>query len=288
MLMPIQRIDSFNPHVLFSITAITHKDSEYTTYYHDHDFVELSIIRSGQLEYLIEGKKYTLKKDDVLIFNPGVHHQAIINTDTVCGELHIGIGNLHIDGAESNYMNVSKWPPIISMKKYQNEFEECCKEIEKEERLRSLGHSFMLKALTMKLILIIYREMDELSVPTSLQGTDLASRDKKIIVQSIIDYMREYYMTDISLDNISKNMYLSPVYISKIFKEEIGTSPINYLIQIRLEKAKEMMENEDLPVNVVAKSVGYEDAYYFSKLFKKYYGSAPSTYIKEKRMNQKG
>ncbi|MEG0387843.1 MAG: AraC family transcriptional regulator, partial [Niameybacter sp.] len=87
--------------------------------------------------------------------------------------------------------------------------------------------------------------------------------------------------------NISKNMYLSPVYISKIFKEETGTSPINYLIQIRLEKAKEILEKNDMPINLVAKSVGYEDAYYFSKLFKKYYGSAPSAYSKQIKKEQK-
>lgn len=285
MLISPQRIDSFNPHILFTISAMTNKDNLGVTTYHNHDFVEVSIVTSGQLEYLIEGKKYKLKKDDVLISNPGVYHQALVDSHTVCSELHIGLGNLNIDEKGPNQITLSKWPPIVSIKKYNNEFVECCKEIEKEQRLRTLGHSFMLKSLTMKLLLIIYREMDERSAPTSLQGAQLESRDKKVIVQTVIDYMQDYYMNDISLDNISKNMYLSPVYISKIFKEEIGTSPINYLIQIRLEKARELMETEDLPVNVIAKSVGYEDAYYFSKLFKKYYGSAPSTYIKQKRAN---
>ena len=94
-------------------------------------------------------------------------------------------------------------------------------------------------------------------------------------------------MEDISLDKISKNMYLSPVYISKIFKEETGTSPINYLIQIRLEKAKQILEKDTMPINMVAKAVGYEDAYYFSKLFKKYYGMSPSTYSKQKIKQKK-
>ncbi|MDA3733254.1 AraC family transcriptional regulator [Niameybacter massiliensis] len=283
MLIPIQCIDSFNPHVLFIINAVTNKDNLYPTTYHDHDFVELSIVTSGQVNYLIEDKKYVLKKDDVMVFNPGVHHQALLDANTTCTELHIGIGNLHIDCTSPNYMKSLNWPPIVSIQKYKNEFMECCNEIEQEQRLRPLGHSFVLKALVMKLILIIYREMDECSSPTSLQASQFANRDKKVIVQSLIDYMRSYYMEDISLDNISKNMYLSPVYISKIFKEETGTSPINYLIQIRLEKAKEILEKHDMPINLVAKSVGYDDAYYFSKLFKKYYGSAPSAYIKQKR-----
>ena len=90
--------------------------------------------------------------------------------------------------------------------------------------------------------------------------------------------MNDNYMNDISLDKISKNMYLSPVYISKIFKEEIGDSPINYLIKIRLSKAEELLKDNTLPVKVVAKRVGYNDAYHFSKLFKKYYGIAPSSF----------
>jgi len=71
-------------------------------------------------------------------------------------------------------------------------------------------------------------------------------------------------------------MYLSPVYISKIFKEETGESPINHLIRIRLTKAQEMLNTGDVPIKVIARNVGYEDAYYFSKLYKKYYGIPPS------------
>jgi YesN/AraC family two-component response regulator len=90
--------------------------------------------------------------------------------------------------------------------------------------------------------------------------------------------MKENYMRSISLDRISKDIYLSPVYLSKIFKEETGESPINYLIKIRLDKAKELLDEGGLSVKVVAKMVGYDDPYYFSKLFKKYHGCAPSKY----------
>ena len=66
-------------------------------------------------------------------------------------------------------------------------------------------------------------------------------------------------------------------YISKLFREEVGDSPINYLIKVRLAKAKELIEESGLPIKAVAKKVGYDDAYHFSKLFKKYYGSPPSS-----------
>lgn len=77
-------------------------------------------------------------------------------------------------------------------------------------------------------------------------------------------------------------MYISPTYMSKLFKQETGESPINYLIKIRMEKAKELLVKEELSVKEIANSVGYQDAYHFSKLFKKYTGNSPSDYIKKK------
>ena len=61
-------------------------------------------------------------------------------------------------------------------------------------------------------------------------------------------------------------LYVTPTYLSKTFKAT-GVGPINYLIQIRLNHAKELLKN-DSSVKEVAKTVGYEDAYHFSKLFK--------------------
>jgi YesN/AraC family two-component response regulator len=94
--------------------------------------------------------------------------------------------------------------------------------------------------------------------------------DKATVVNTLEAYMNENYMKEITLDTISKSMYMSPVYISKVFKEEAGFSPINSLIKICLAKASELLSVTGLPV----KAVGY-DAYYFSKLFKKYRSESP-------------
>ena len=68
------------------------------------------------------------------------------------------------------------------------------------------------------------------------------------------------------------------VYKVSDWQEEIGDSPINYLIKIRLAKAEELLKDNSLPIKVIAKRVGYNDAYHFSKLFKKYYGVSPSSF----------
>lgn len=101
--------------------------------------------------------------------------------------------------------------------------------------------------------------------------------NKKDIVEQMIRYFREHYQEEISLEQVAANMFLSPYYISRIFKSETGDTPIDYLIQIRMEKAKEILEKgPGQSIQEVAASVGYEDAYHFSKLFKKRYGITPS------------
>ena len=107
--------------------------------------------------------------------------------------------------------------------------------------------------------------------------------EKKYVAAQIADYLDEHYAEKISLDQIAENMYLSPYYISKIFKSEIGESPIHYLIRVRLEHAKELLEQkEDFGVAEIAEKVGYDDAYHFSKLFKKTYGMSPLKYRNRK------
>lgn len=106
----------------------------------------------------------------------------------------------------------------------------------------------------------------------------LSYYDKSNIIIKTIDYMKENYMNSISLDEISKNIHLNPIYFCKIFKEETGDSLINYLIGIRLCKARELLSKGDFTVKEVAAMVGYSDPYYFSKLFKRYYGCSPTKY----------
>lgn len=96
-------------------------------------------------------------------------------------------------------------------------------------------------------------------------------------MEQILNYFEEHYNEKISLDRIAENMYMSSFYVSKIFKKETGDTPIRHLINIRLEKAYELLENGwNGSIQEAAASVGYDDAYHFSKLFKKKFGVSPS------------
>lgn len=271
--------ENYNPEVLFAFQAeVDSNKKNYDFKYHCHDFLELSIVTSGKVEYYIDGNDYILNKGEVVISNPGLYHIEAPTESSKYTQLHIGINNFKLSEIRENYIDNKGIGPVLKLRKYENEFLKCCDEIIKEEKMKRMGYPLVLKSLVMKLLIILCRELEGDNKEEEVYNFSLESSEKQNIVKEIINYMNSNYMNDISLDKISKNMYLSPVYISKIFKEEIGESPINHLIKIRLSKAEELLKDNTIPIKVVAQRVGYNDAYHFSKLFKKYYGVSPSAF----------
>ena len=86
------------------------------------------------------------------------------------------------------------------------------------------------------------------------------------------------YSREISLDDVSRQVNISPYYFSKIFKEESGLNFIEYLTNIRIDKAKELLSETDMSIKEVCATCGYTDPNYFSRSFKKNVGVTPTEY----------
>ncbi len=111
------------------------------------------------------------------------------------------------------------------------------------------------------------------------------SMDKRTnsTVDKAKEYINENYAKDISLDDVSREVDISPYYFSKVFKEETGENFIEYLTNIRIEKAKELLIETDLSMKEICGSIGYSDPNYFSRTFKKNTGVTPTEYKEGKR-----
>lgn len=267
----------FNPTIFFACKKKMESQSEY----HCHDFAELTYILSGKGKYMVDGMVYNVKAGDIIMCNPGVKHQNIeVNPKEPTIEFFTGFTDFEFRGMEPNSIQFQNGTCLLQTSlETRQEISKYCYDMLAEQETCKLGKYFMLKAKLMQILLLILREME----PAQNQqiGCRFESYNKNYVVKKIISYLNENYNKKISLDQIARNMYLSPVYISKIFKEETGESPINYLIQIRLEKAKDMLEQgKEKSIKNVATIVGYDDVYHFSKLFKKHYGISPLYYKK--------
>lgn len=266
----------FNPDVLYVIKCSC-RDHINTTY-HCHQFMEFSYVVSGTVTYRINDTYYKVNEKTLLPFNPGVYHKESLNKGEECTELHFGFKNIKLDGHKENFILPENFSEPFKFKHYQEEFHKCCLEVIQEENSCDECSEPLLKSLVMKLIAIFIKELNYNESSNDKKSPNLPFYDKSNIVKIILDYFDSNYMQNISLDDISKNLYISSVYVSKVFKERTGESPINYLINLRLGKARKLLLESNLSVKEIAQLVGYKDAYYFSKLFKKYYGKSPTTF----------
>lgn len=106
--------------------------------------------------------------------------------------------------------------------------------------------------------------------------------DKQInLVSELQKYIQEHYYEDISFEEIAREVFfMSFSYLSRIFKAETGDTFSNALLKIRMEKAKQLLMEKDIPITQVAVLTGYNNTAYFTKIFKKYYGKTPGDYKK--------
>jgi len=106
------------------------------------------------------------------------------------------------------------------------------------------------------------------------------SQDKeaKSLVAKAKQYIDCNFHKDISLDDVSKIVNISPYYFSKVFKDEAEENFIEYLTRKRMESAKTLLIKPELSIKEICVMIGYSDPNYFSRVFKKYEGITPSEY----------
>ncbi|MFI3168855.1 MAG: response regulator [Faecalibacterium sp.] len=107
--------------------------------------------------------------------------------------------------------------------------------------------------------------------------TPASDKNRKLLLQ-VQNYLTEHYAQDISLEMVAELLDFSPFYLSKLFKNTFGTSFIDYLTELRLSAAKELLSDPSLSAKEIGEQVGYPNSNYFTKLFKKKTGLTPIEY----------
>lgn len=151
---------------------------------------------------------------------------------------------------------------LCTMNELESEFQE------------ALSNCYTYEALFNNLIEIIFNY--------HLEKNEIASNDKVYLIEQIEAFLKDNLTESITSQVLSCHFGLVATYISKLFKIHKGVSPSEYILMLRIEKAKEMLINDSsLLVKDIAQIVGYSDALYFSRVFKKSTGIYPSEYRKK-------
>ncbi|MGN7381630.1 response regulator [Paenibacillus sp. SAFN-117] len=113
---------------------------------------------------------------------------------------------------------------------------------------------------------------------STIQGYEHYAEGGERAVEVALHYIRSHYQEDLSLEKVASIVYLNPVYFSQLFKQKTGQNYKEYVIQLRMEQARQLLLNPRLRLADIAERIGYQDVRYFATLFRKKYGASPSEY----------
>lgn len=124
---------------------------------------------------------------------------------------------------------------------------------------------------------IVKQKNTELLADDSMNTAETAPK-YSIFIKQAINYIDEHLTDDMTLETIAESVHSNASYLSRIFKKEVGTSVITYITDLRIKKAKDLLEHSDLKTFEISDAVGIHNPAYFSVLFKKYTGMSPKSY----------
>ena len=114
-----------------------------------------------------------------------------------------------------------------------------------------------------------------------------ASKDRSSLQYKVVrmqEYIRKHYMEDIQVEQLAAKLYLSPGYLSMVFKKEAGENIKQYIRNVRMEKAEELLVSTQMSVREVGERTGFKNMSYFSKCFRQQYGESPESYRRKKQI----
>lgn len=98
------------------------------------------------------------------------------------------------------------------------------------------------------------------------------------VEQAVKDYIREHMVENINVAEIAENLHFNPQHLMRVFKKKTGLSIVEYITQFRMDTAKNILRNSELPIRDIAAMVGYTDYAYFTRVFRKEVGRSPTQY----------
>ncbi|AFA49054.1 PocR ligand-binding domain-containing protein [Acetobacterium woodii] len=136
--------------------------------------------------------------------------------------------------------------------------------------LQELNNCYSIREINIVAMTLLEHYLDEIHHHSKSKN--------RVAVEGIKGYIRNNYHKNSSLEEIADSVYLSPFYVSRIFKESQNMTVMDYVTKVRLNEAKKMLSNPRYKIEEIAMSLGYSDGSYFSKVFRRNEGMTPTQF----------
>lgn len=243
---------------VYSVSTLYNSENT-ATRRQDRASTAIVIKYEGETEYISNGRRYPSNIENMVILPQGSSYEW-----RCARSGHVSIIELECNLATTDII------PIPIPIKTSEKILSTVKELEYKRARGGVG-------VELESLSAIYAILHRLS--ESAPKKYISSEGRRII-EPALEYIALHYKDKLTNDELASVSGVSTVYFRKLFREHIGTSPIDYIISMRIQKAKELLRTDYGTIAEVAQELGYQSIYDFSRAFKKYVGIAPSKYKK--------
>ncbi len=289
--------------VLLAFSETSNQDKPST-----HKSYELTYVSEGKVDYKINGKTYHLREGSTIIVWPGVEHtyEILDESQLICvyftlnnkvqqitkdnkksninAPYEMDLENNKIEYVESvddiwaDSMIARKDIEAVVIKgKGEKDLARIVENIRKENLSNEYAKGPMLQALALALIVQINRTLEQ-QVEEQLRIQEGSAEE---LVEIAAEYIEANFEQSPTIDEIAEYVYLSSGYFTRIFNRVKGMSPMNYLTECRINRAKELLEDTDMKINTISQELGFSSPQRFNVTFKKNVGIAPTEFRKD-------
>lgn len=259
-------------------TVYESKESMADTHYHTH--YEVYYQHVGDRYYFIKDSTYYIKEGTLVYINTKDIHKTIEAYANKGERMLINFQRKFIEGIAGEHANkllscFEEEVGIIELTLAQKE--EIEKLLFKMIKNNNEESSFYIQVLLSELLILSNQYLKEQGERKRIQ---IIAAPKYERVNQITKYLSENYSKKITLEEVAKRFYISPYYLSRLFKEGTGFNLINYINYVRINKAKELLKATELTITMIAGEVGFESTTHFDRVFKEIVGVSPLKYRK--------
>lgn len=242
---------------------------------HHHDFYEMYFYLSGNVQFMVEDKTYSLKSGDILLVNPGALHRAVVEPDAADERIVLWIdktflASLHEPGEDLSRCFREGQAHLRPTPVERADIQAVAMELVNEYYGGNYCSSLASLGLFIRLMVGINRIA---ALETGVNQNDAADQT---LVSRVLAYIGEHYAENISLDSLAAQFYVSKYHLSHEFSTMVGTSIYKYVILKRLVAARQLIADGMRPGDA-CHECGYRDYANFYRAFMSLYGVNPGS-----------
>jgi AraC-like DNA-binding protein/quercetin dioxygenase-like cupin family protein len=291
----IKMVDNKNGDLPFFIRRYTMTSGNFTPELHRHECMQINYVYQGKADHLLNNQQFEIMKGDIFVIPPYIPHRIIESEDS-CAEIFefefmpsfINQGFKNIQNAES-FLDFAYIEPFLVSEnlvkprlnlvgRIQIEVEDILNEALREYNRKKPGYILLIRSLLLKLLVLVGR-MFTMNLE-NVESRPIYDRHHDSII-SAMRYIDTHYIEDLSIEEVANVFALSPSYFSSLFKNITSKTFTEYVNNIRISKAKELLKNTDKKVIDISYDVGFNNVYHFNRMFKQQIGISPLEYRKQ-------